>query len=567
MKPRSTTLAPRQLWETNTKTTPIAHQRTNRIDQASVITSSMGGKLVPLKMVPLLREDQMRSTTYQINVDMSPTASMLLNPVRISVAAYLVAKQAFTRFPDLGTINRSYNGQPEVDGKVVQWFAPASTPHNPAQPTELVKTLGLHMGNFELYNSDYIEAYNAVWNHIAMDRSPSITPRDPFDETLGPAFWQHTQMKYVKPTFDDAMLQGEIALAVNQAQLPVHGIGTYTNPVAIGAAVKETGGASTTYASGWQGSVSQAVYVKEDAVNPGFPEIYAEMQAQGVTVSLANIQLARQTAAWARARTEYQGMSDDWMIDQLMSGIRLRDEAMRHPILLDSAETMIGMVERYATDGANLEESLAQGRAQVNLNVATPVVETGGVVVIVAQALPEMIYERQRDHYLMAETKDMLPDRQADELDPQPIVMVKNGEVDESHTLPDDLFGYAPLNHEWQRQAPNVGGKYYRPAADDPWNENRNRLWTSEVKDPSLGPDFYMSTNLSHEVFMSSVQDVFEWWVAGNSVISGLTYFGPEIREATDDYDQVMSKVDMSRLKGDGTDKPPVPASNDDPDA
>ena len=555
MKPHSRSLAPRQIWETNQKRTPTQHQRTTRVDEASVITSSMGGKFVPLKMIPLLREDRLRQSSFTLNVDMAPTASMLLNPVRVSVAAYLVPKLAFERFKDMGSINRSYNGQPEVDGQVIPWFQPLPA-HDSASPTELIKTLGLHVRNGVAYNSDYIEAYNAVWNYIASDRSPSIPHRVYSDQTLAPAFWSHTQMKYVKPTFDDAMIQGEIALAVNNTKMPVKGIGVYANSTAIGSAVRESDGTSPTYAKGWQGNTSQALYVNEDPDNPTFPDIYAELQSAGVTVSLANIALARETAAWARARTAYQGMSEEWMMDQLLSGIRLHDEILTQPILLDSKETMVGMVERYATDGASLEQSLAQGQTQVQLSFGTPQIECGGVVVIVAQALPEMIYERQRDYYLYAMQRSEIPDRTSDELDPQPVVMVKNAEVDEAHSLGDDLFGYAPLNHQWQRQAPNVGGKYYRADPADQWNENRNRLWTPEKADPTLGPDFYMSSTLSHEVFQSSNSDVFEWWLAGTGVIDGLTYFGPEIREATDDYDKVLDQVDLKRLKGDGTDLP-----------
>lgn len=551
--PRSTQLAPRQMWETNQKRTPMQHQRTNRVDEASVITSSMGGKMVPLKMIPLLREDQLKTTNYTINVNMEPTASMLLNPVRISAAAYLVPKLAFERFKDMGSVNRSYNGIAEVDGNVIPWFKPLAA-HNASNPTELIKTLGLHMRNGIAYNSDYVEAYNCVWNYIATDRSPSISHRSWDDQTLAPAFWSHTQMKYVKPTFDDAMIQGEVALAVNSAKLPVRNIGVYgafnQGPTSVVGSPGEALSGTT-----WSHPTSGGLVAKKSP-DGNFHDIYAEMSANGVTVSLANIALARETAAWARARTAYQGMSEEWMMDQLLSGIRLQDEILNQPILLDSKETLVGMVERYATDGASLEQSLAQGQTQVQLNIGTPQIECGGVVVVVAQALPEMIYERQRDYYLYAMQRSELPDRTSDELDPQPVVMVKNAEVDESHTLPEDLFGYAPLNHQWQRQAPNVGGKYYRASPAEQWNENRNRLWTPEKADPTLGPDFYMSTTLSHEVFMSSNTDVFEWWMSGTGVISGLTYFGPEIREATDDYDKVMAQVDMHRLKGDGTDTP-----------
>jgi len=88
---------------------------------------------------------------------------MLLNPVRATAVAYLVPKLALDRFLDQGTIDRSYNGQPEIDASVVPWFKPfAGTLDNP-----IVEKLGLHY-SAEGYNDEYIEAYNQVWNFIAI---------------------------------------------------------------------------------------------------------------------------------------------------------------------------------------------------------------------------------------------------------------------------------------------------------------------------------------------------------------------------------------------------------------
>lgn len=178
---------------------------------------------------------------------------------------------------------------------------------------------------------------------------------------------------------------------------------------------------------------------------------------------------------------------------------------------------------------------------------------------IVGQALPEQIYERQADYYMTATQVKDLPNRISDELDPQPVQMVANKEVDVKHETKDGLFGYAPLNHKWTGGSPKVGGRYYRPDPDAAWSEDRNRIWDTGVKNPTLGPDFYLASSLHHNVFQSSNEEPFEWWVGGVIRISGLTYFGPSLRESRDDYVKVLSKVNMGRLKGDGTDKPSEP--------
>ena len=541
-KQHSTSVAPTQVWEQNVKRDPIAHARTVRPMNVNVATTSFGGKFVPLKAFGLLREDSVLNSTLMVNLQMDETAKMLLNPVRISAMAYFIPKLAFERFADMGSIDRSYNGQEEVDGSVIPWFVPENDGNK-----EFYRSLGLHTTQSELTpNTDYLEAYNTLWNYIAVQRSISLEDdaRSMTDGTLAPAFWEHTQMKHVKPKFDDALIDG---------QVPLNLTGGTRAPVVRATSSSSTpldllvDGDALAYAGGSTGAEQQ---------------LFAELESvlEG-TISLADIDMARETSAWARMRSEYQGISEDWMIDQLMKGIRIRDESLRHPILIDHAETVVGMSQRYATDAANLQESVTDGRTAVPLRLRVPQTTCGGVVLICAQALPEQLYERQRDYYLMAQGVDDLPDRQADELDPQPVAMVTNGEVDESHTNPSGLFGYAPLNHQWQIDAPNLGGRFYRPDPNAPWDEDRNRIWTPEVIDPALGPDFYLSTNLSHEVFKTSTEAPFEWWVNGSCGIEGLTYFGPALRESEGDYDHIIDSVDKSRLKGDGTDDPLNPPS------
>jgi len=550
-KQHSSAIRPTQVWPDNIKRGPIQHSRTRRTDSVSVVTSSMAGKLIPLKMIPLLREDSANTSRLNVNVQMAETADMLLNPVRVSAMAYLVPKLAFERFADMGTIDRSYNGQQEVDGTVVPWFS--TTTYNeppPGQTPEpgILKTMGLHAPDGGTINTDYIEAYNAVWNYIAGQRSQSLTPRVNTDTTLGPAFWEHTQMRHVVPTFDAAMVEGEIPIAFTSGgQLPVQGISrvgdaSFSNPSPTFQATADV-----------MNLGNSPNYLQFD-IGVAASEIYAELQEGSVKISLANIEQAKETQAWSKLRNQYQGISEDWMIDQLMQGIRFNDETLQHPILLDHTDTIVGMSERYATDGANLSKSVADGRTSLSLNIRAPKIQTGGVIVVCGQVLPEMIYERQRDYYMTAQTVENLPNRTADELDPQPVSLIRNGEVDESHSLPNDLFGYAPLNHEWMRRAPNVGGKYYRPDPAAAWDENRNRIWSTEVVDPTLGPDFYISNSVSHQVFADQNTDPFEWWVAGDVTIEGLTYFGETLREAQGDYDAIEAQVPTERLIGDGTD-------------
>ena len=545
------------LWNERVRDTPIPHQRTLRRDSVSVITSSFGGKFVPLKMIPLLPEDGANNSRLTLTVQMAETAEMLLNSVTIQCQSWFVPKLALDRFQDMGQIERSFNGINEKDGAPIPWFEVEQDMGKP-----IYQVLGLHHNSADSYNTDYVESYNAVWNYIAKQRSDALTERVALDGTLAPAFWEQTQMKHVVPTFDQAMTDGRVPVTIETgAKMPVYGVGnTAGTPFADVNITHATG--ETDSGPAWTGNTVSGISIRADGpTGDALPDIYAELDAQGINLSIADIDLARETTAWARLRNQYQGLSEDYMMDQLLAGIRISDQQLKNPMLVGQADTIVGMSQRYATDSANLQKSVTAGQTMLQVPVRAPATQCGGVIVVTAQALPTQIYERQRDYYFAADKVSDLPNRTSDELDLQPVSLVRNVEVDERYSpgTAGDLFGYAPLNHEWVRRAPNVGGKYYQPDPAAPWTEVRNRLWDANVVDPVLGPDFYVSTTLKHDVFETTTVDPFEWWLSGEVPITGLTYFGPALLEGTDDYDKVLAQVDQERFKGDGTDIPADP--------
>ena len=52
-----------------------------------------------------------------------------------------------------------------------------------------------------------------------------------------------------------------------------------------------------------------------------FNGIWAELTSGNATLSLADIEQARKTAAFARLRSSYDGIDDEYIIDLLMQGI------------------------------------------------------------------------------------------------------------------------------------------------------------------------------------------------------------------------------------------------------
>lgn len=556
------------------KTTPIPVNRTNRVQQRRVLTSGNAGDFVPVAVIPLLREDSLTSGQFSMSFEMSESVEVLANSVNIRMMAHLVPKTALARFTSgMDSVNRSYEGLPEPGGAVIPWFETQLS--TTLGVMSVLKKMGLHWRDADMLNTEYIEAYNVIWNFLAKNRSPDLTLRSRLDTSLAPAFWTHQNFAHIVPDFDQAVIDGEVALNIAETRMPVSGLGLggtiHSTTTAI--AAREADGTTHSYPTGWgvvsnqetttTGQVTLRVREKGPA-GGGFPDVFAEMQDNGITVSLSNIELARKTQAFANLRRQYNGHSDEYIIDLLMDGITIPDQAWKQPILLADETTVFGMSKRYASDGASLTESVVNGMTAIDMRFSCPRVPMGGVIMITMQVTPEQLFERQQDPYLIANGVEDVPQFLRDTLDPEKVVVVQNREVDTSHASPTTTFGYAPLNHQWARSAPNVGGKFYRPSVDSAFDEDRQRIWAVETANPTLSKDFYLCTTMHYKPFVvTSVSvDHFECLMRGATSIRGNTVFGGLLVEATNDYAEVMEEAPMERIQKDAPTAESQPAAS-----
>ena len=541
-----------------TKTTPVPAQRTVRRHDLRVLTSLPAGKMVPLAAIPILREDSVTRCSASVTFEMMETVEILMNAINVNVKAYLVPNLAFERFEGMDDLNRAYEGIPRKVGEpVIPYFETMAAPAIGAN--KILTYMGKHFRAGTNINVAYIEAYNLIWNFRAKNRSPDISLRERLAGDLAPAFWHHSAFAHIVPDFDQAIIDGEVALNVNAAKLPVKGLGIFNANATANSStnVNESGATGTTqtnYPASWRiGDPAQAgqaaVLIRRDASKAGnWADVYSELTANGITLSLSNIDLARRTQAFANLRREYAGHSDDYIIDLLMDGITVPEQAWKQPILLQDRHTIFGMAKRYASDAGNLTESVVSGMTGVDINFAVPRCPTGGVVMIVAEITPEQLFERQKDPYLHADGVEDLPQFLRDTLDPEKVSAVTNDYVDIDHDNPNNTFGYAPLNHEWTHSGPQIGGRFYRPFVDAAFDEDRQRIWAVETQNPVLSQDFYLCTNMHTKPFVVTNQDPFEAVVRGEAIINGLTVFGGALVEATGDYDAVMAEAPQERL-------------------
>mgnify|MGYP000726666044 CR=1 FL=1 len=551
---------------------PIQVQRSTRRDRGRVLTSADAGKILPLKYIPCLREDAVKRGRVRVNIEMMETAELLMNGIRVDVMAHYVPMLAFDRFNgSMEELNRSYKGETGIGGSVVPFFetnkywngtsvASATSAHtwdtlDVEGLSTFYQTMGIHTQAIDL-NNTIVEAYNAIVNHRRKARSASLPLRNAFDHRLAEAFWS-LDNNHIVPDFDQKLIDGEVALNGLTFKAPVYsefinrGQASYSGGNIYEGSADGLSPAGSTQSTG--NPPHNSTIVHPDGTSTGayyWDNVWAEISSGGnATMSLADIDQAKKTAAFAKLRSMYDGIDDETVIDLLMEGIRVPEETMKQPILLSKKSTMIGYNQRYATDAANLDTSVTNGFASVECSIRTPQMNTGGVIMITAEIVPEQMWERKKDYFLYETNPDNLPNYLRDVLDPEQVSVVKNDHLDVNHSTPNGTFGYAPLNHEYERDMVNVGGKYYRPA-NDAFDEDRAKIWTVEQTDPSLSEDFYLVSGLHKKVFSDQVADAFEITCISDVEITGNTVFGQRLLEtdATSDYEEITNLVDSARI-------------------
>ena len=551
---------PNSISNNRTRTQPLVAPRTMRRQGAPVLTSLPAGKMVPISAYPILREDAVRSGRLRFSFEQMETAEVLMNATKVRVMAYFVPMLALERFNgSIDQLNLSYEGKPPMEGAALVPYI-ETQPFGAHGANQVYKYLGLHGAPASMANTAYLEAYNQIWNFRAKNRSPDLTLRGRLDASLAPAFWAHERFSHMVPDFDQAVIDGEVPLNIVAGQLAVKSAGggskamvaSYGRPrVGVrteGGAVHDIRVSGSTDAMTAAGAGTGQYINDLEGLRADLTGVYAEMVENGITVSLSNIELARKTQAFAKLRQQYN-QHDDWVINLLMDGISIPDQAFKQPMLLADRQTIFGQSKRYASDAGNLTESVVNGMTGVDMSIQLPRVGVGGVIMIVAEITPDQLFERQEDPFLSATSVNDLPQYLRDTLDPEKVDVVKNSRIDTSHANPNATFAYEPMNGKWNIDAPRVGGEFHRPTVNTGFDEKRQRIWAVETLNPTLSTDFYLCTNMHTKPFVVTNQDPFEVVQQGDVYIEGNTVFGGHLVEATDDYEKVMAVAPQDRIE------------------
>lgn len=521
--------------------TPIQFQYTTRPEGFTVQTSGRAGKQVPITYFPLLRGD---SCSGRVGLDfkLNEMPKALLNTVQVNVQAWFVPKSAHPQFSGMDEFVHSYQGKTikakgQLDRVPPVFYEELSTAQiDTIRASEMFKSLGIHIPLGHTMNTDLIDAFLLVHNFRLAAHSDRLTLREYASENLldsvklPPAFWPVGRFTHVVPDYESGLITGSLSLDVTSGQIPVVGDGASSMSYV------------STNSAGNQAVLSNAPYAK----------LLVELAGQQINTSLADIDKARETVAFAKMRQAMKGSdttgykSDDVMISEMMQGFPVSDDQQLRPWLLDSQIVTFGMDERHATDAANLDVSITDGGAQVNLSLNVPRTASGGYVVVIADVLPQRVLERQSDEHLLVTDVNDLPDALRDSLRLEPVDHVTNREIDALHANPDGLYGYDGMNAKWkQRGGVRLGGVFFEPDPLLPPTEARAGLWEANIIDPEYTQDhFLVPVDFPHDVFSDQAADAFEVTCTHNCQITGLTQFYRDLEENSDDYQGVVDHVE-----------------------
>lgn len=556
-------------------TTPVHFNKTQRHDSTVLMSSARAGVVAPVAYIPLLPGDS-AAGRVGIDIQLKEMPKPLLNAVHANVQAWFVPKSAFPQFSGRDELMHAMTGEqikslgsPDRDPPAYYHVVPGPSLRN----SDFVETLGLHFGGSGV-NTDLIDAFNLVYNFRLAAHSSRLERRpyasEDLDEalTLPPAFWPSSRLSRVVPDYERALVVGALDLDVTAGQLPLLGNGIVNLVTGPNRANQRMVNAQTgSYATNGDLLVSTSSGKPDGsfttagdgpptqwlALDPGGSlrvdtnTLVADMTSQPISITLADIDKARTTQAFAKLRTAYAGNdatgfdNDDTIVSLLMQGLSVPADQFKRPWLLDSRRVPIGFAERFATDAANLDQSVTVGRAAATLALNVPQQDVGGVIIVTVEVLPERVDERMGDEWLRKRTFDELPNALRDVQRVEPVDLVPNHRVDMRHSSPSALYGYEPMNDQWNRDFTRLGGDFFNPTPGAGFTENRSNIWQTEIVDPTFSETHYLAPHpFPHDVFSDMNADAFEFVCRHSVTITGLTQIGDVLAENNDDYEAVV---------------------------
>jgi hypothetical protein len=538
---------------------PMPFDTTRRMDNVSRKTTGQAGVVIPVAVAPLHRGDSATGRLL-IDLELAEMPKPLENAVIARGQAWFVPRPSLPHFEGTNEYVHAWNGKSVTalgasDRSPKALFDTVSSGSiAAAQASEFFTALGISLQANTAINTDYIDAYVHVQNFRLAAHSSKLTPYEYYQEDnvaaleLKPAFWPRNRMHNIVPDYEQALVKGSLDLDISAGAIPVTGLGIQNEGATTSiTGIAETEGDGNATYTGWRttdaapGAGETRLAIEEG--ESGEPNIYAQMAGQTIATTLADIDKARTTQAFAKARAAYEGNNfsgynvDDVIVAELMQGFRPPEDLFQRPWLLDNKTVVFGQNERHATDAANLDDSIVVGRAGMALSLNIPRAEYGGVMIATIEVMPERLFERQSDEYLYVTGVSDLPDAERDLQRAEPVDTVTNRRIDTAHTSPSATYGYEPMNRKWDREFTSFGGEFRQLTPGTPSTIARNAIWQADYVDPQYTSDHFLCEHpFPQDVFSVPANDAVYISVIQQMTIVGHTQFGDNLVEDNGEF-------------------------------
>jgi len=502
--------------------------RSMRTEARTIVGRTRGGKLQPVMAVPF-RESESGMLEQSVTVELDPIAGRLITPVTAEITAVYV--------PALAIHAMKYADQPfpGVAENFRQMLLSGQPVFTLEPETNVSKALAVEpraIGSQKRVNEAVRIAHNAAVNYLRQRKHVSAAQIHWSNANVTPALLGSTVLKRLNAVLDpEDRVNGAVALAIPQMNLPVFGLGTRTEGAGFEGyqGVRQTDGSSSGAGTNWKmvgdGANLDAVFVRENPEKPGYPLIEALFDGSTQQMSLTDLYNAEKIDALTR---EFRQIVDDnpqygeEIITRLAHGLSV--ELGATPFVLYEKQQVFGMNLQRAMDGPSLDVVQTNSVVDIDFTVPVPATEFGGIVVTFVSVKPDETIPHQPHPILSVEwgARNHVEDELV--IDPVPVT-IRDLHADAAEADQETVVCYVGNNH-LEKNYVNYG---FRRDFDRTTVEAKSAIWQIEVPFSVTPESVLYPYVLDHYPFAdnSETAEPVEYTIRSRAQIMTPRVFGP----------------------------------------
>jgi hypothetical protein len=500
--------------------TQFQQNRSTREAGQTITGRFKGGKLAPVMAVPF-RESESGILNQEVTFELDPIAGKMITPVIAEVFAVYVPIQAIDA---LKNPNEAYAGNEEIIRQKLLSGAPLFDMEAESELSQRMGVVPRSIAGVKSVCEVTRLAHNCAVNYLRRRKYVNALQLLAANTAMTPALLSTTILERLNGVLDpEDRINGSVDLELGTVKAAVSGFGTNVTSGTAGpaAGMRETDGSTSTYANYYSTS---AMVVEMDGSTPPIPQVFADLAGGSAgNISLSDFYNAERMDALVRQMRQMVDENPEYgedMVARFAHGLSV--EVGKQPFMLYESQTVYGAQQRYATDGASLDDSQSDLTNRVRFTVPVPKTELGGMVVTFAVLKPDETISAQ-PHPILSEAWgaiNYIADEQ--KIDPVPVT-IRDLDGDCAQVDEGTIVLYTG-NNELKRRYVNYG---FARNLDQTKVAAKTALWQYEIP-ASVTPEGVIYPDaLSHYPFSDQTAEVCTYVVNSSARINTPIVYGP----------------------------------------